>query len=191
MNIQVNKVTIFAIVAVICTFAAYWYWSPYLSIRQMQAAAKAKDADGFNDHVDYPKVRESLKGQFSAILTEKMDRTTDSGKPFSALGNMLGLAMVDKIVDAMVRPEMVMRGMQNGQFGPRTQQPSGDAGDSSQPGNGKGEKPQWTFERNGLDKLIAYTKDDAEPGEKKVSLVFERNGFFNWKLTEIRMPSIK
>ncbi|MBK9442970.1 MAG: DUF2939 domain-containing protein [Comamonadaceae bacterium] len=157
----------------------------------MQAAAKAQDADGFNDHVDYPKLRESLKGQFSAILAEKMGNTTDSGNPFAALGSMLGLAVVDKFVDAMVRPEMVMKGMQNGQFGPKAQQSSGDAGDSSQPSNAKEGKPRWTYERKGFDKLIAYSKDEAETNEKKVGLVFERSGFFNWKLTEIRLPSTR
>lgn len=190
MNIKIDKATLVAIFVVILSFVAYWYWSPYVSIRQMQAAAKTHDADGFNDHVDYPKLRESLKSQFSASLTEKLGSSSDSGNPFAALGSILGLAMVDKMVDAMVRPETVMKGMQSGQFGPKSQQAPGDASDSSQIGNGKADKPNWSYERKGADKLIAYAKDENGASDKSVGLVFERSGFLNWKLTEIRMPAL-
>ncbi|UUZ77388.1 DUF2939 domain-containing protein [Polaromonas sp. P1(28)-13] len=63
-----------------------------------------KDADAFNERVDYPKLRESIKGQLSALLGEQMAKTQDAGNPFAALGSMLGMAMVDRFVDAMVRP---------------------------------------------------------------------------------------
>ena len=98
----------------------------------MQSAAQEKDADTFTERVDYPKLRESLKGQLSAVMGEQMAKTQDAGNPFAALGSMLGLALVDRFVDAMVRPETVMRAMQEGQMAPKAK-PEGEAAASSKP----------------------------------------------------------
>jgi len=136
--------------------------------------------------VDYPRLRESLKGQMSAMIADKMSESKDSSNPFAALGSAFGLLMVDKLVDAMVRPELVMEGMQNGKFGPKAQQADGDSGAGAKDGG-----PRWDYDRKGLDKLVAYAKDDTGADDKKVGLVFERSGFANWKLTEIRMPALK
>ena len=53
----------------------YWYYSPHLALKSMQAAAQQKDADKFNQHVDYPKLRESFKGQMSAIMAEQLGKS--------------------------------------------------------------------------------------------------------------------
>ena len=182
------------------TIAGYWYWSPFLVIRQMQSAAQEKDADAFNERVDYPKLRESLKGQLSAVMGEKMAKTQDAGNPFAALGSMLGLAMVDRFVDAMVRPETVMRAMQDGQMSPAAAKPSDAPApttsnpDSQAPAEAREDKPKWTYERKGVDKLIAYATDPQKPGvqnSEKLGVVFERSGFVNWKLTEVRLPAME
>ena len=186
-----------AAVVTVVAIAGYWYWSPFLAIRQMQSAAQAKDADAFNERVDYPKLRESLKGQLSAVMGEQMTKTQDAGNPFAALGSMLGLAMVDRFVDAMVRPETVMRAMQDGQMSPVAVKPSDAPAptssnpDSQAPAEAREDKPKWTYERKGVDKLIAYATDPQKPGaqnSEKLGVVFERSGFANWKLTEVRLP---
>jgi type II secretion system protein G len=99
---------------------AYWYWSPYVALSEMRSAARDADPDQFNDHVDYPKLRESLKGQLSALLTQEVTAASGTGgaieRAGATLGGMLGLALVDRMVDAVVRPEAVMNAMQNGKF---------------------------------------------------------------------------
>ena len=90
------------VVAVAIAVGGYWYFSPYLALKSMRDAAAAKDADAFNDKVDYPKLRESLKGQMSAAMTKEMDKAKGNG--FAALGTMLGAAMVNQMVEAFVRP---------------------------------------------------------------------------------------
>ena len=195
-----KNIKVAAAVAVV-TLAGYWYWSPFLAIRQMQSAAQAKDADAFNERVDYPKLRESLKGQLSAVMGEQMAKTQDAGNPFAALGSMLGLAMVDRFVDAMVRPETVMRAMQDGQMSPAAAKPSDAPApttsnpDSPAPAAAReGNKPKWTYDRKGVDKLIAYATDPQKPGvqnSEKLGVVFERSGFVNWKLTEVRLPAME
>lgn len=159
---------------------SYWYYSPHLALKSMQAAAQQKDADKFNQHVDYPKLRESFKGQMSVIMAEQLGKSGGSGA--EALGAMLGGAMVNQFVDAFVRPEIVMKAMQSGEFSPRA---SGESTSTPQD-----EKPSWTLERKGIDKLIAYARDPKAPDNTKaVGVVFERYGFADWKLTEIRLPA--
>ena len=186
--------------AIVVAIASYWYWSPFLAIRQMQSAAQEKDADAFNERVDYPKLRESLKGQLSAVMGEQMAKTQDAGNPFAALGSMLGLALVDRFVDAMVRPETVMRAMQDGRMSPAaaktsdTPAPTTSNPDSQAPAEAREDKPKWTYDRKGVDKLIAYATDPKKPGaqnSEKLGVVFERSGFANWKLTEVRLPAME
>jgi hypothetical protein len=195
-----SKTIKIAAIAAVVAVGGYWYWSPFLAIRQMQSAAQEKDADAFNERVDYPKLRESLKGQLSAVMGEQMAKTRDAGNPFAALGSMLGLAMVDRFVDAMVRPETVMRAMQEGQMSPKTKpvdeapaQPA-DTPVAQTQQEPKNEKPKWTYDRKGVDKLIAYATDPQKPGaqnSEKLGVVFERSGFANWKLTEVRLPAME
>jgi hypothetical protein len=176
---------------VVASIAAYWYWSPFLTIRQIQNAAQEKDADAFNDRVDYPKLRESMKGQFSAMMAEKMGSVTDSGNPFAALGAALGLVMVNQVVEAMVRPEAVMQAMRNGRFAaPSKSQVEPTPQENTAPGK---EGPRFIYERKGTGKLIAYAADPGKPDEKnedRFGLVFVRNGFADWKLTEVRLPML-
>jgi hypothetical protein len=169
---------------------AYWYWSPLVAIHQMREAAKAGDADAFNDHVDYPKLRESMKGQLSAMVTKKLATEPQSHNEFAkagaALGAMLGLTLVDKLVDAFVRPETVMQAMQQGKMMPKRQP---DAPASSPTPTTSDEKVTWQSERKGVDKYIAYVMKPGQPEDQRIGLVMERSGFANWKLTEIRLPA--
>jgi type II secretion system protein G len=256
---------------VIGGMAAYWYLSPYLVMQQMRDAAVNADADRFNDHVNYPNLRESLKGQLSARIAGELEHQSRSGSEFeragAAFGSLLGLAMVDKMVDAVVRPEMVMRAMKNGKFQlqnsgeseqerkksaalldiatlsqslklykldhgvyPSQQQgleiladpaasslgayveklpldPWGRPYQYANPGKGSAEfevsylpppddtdKPKtrnldWHTERKGIDKVLVYMGRDGTVSEKTSGIfVLRREGFANWKLTEIRLP---
>ena len=179
--------------------AAYWYWSPFLAVRQLQQAAQRADADGFNAHVDYPKLRESLKGQFSALLAQKLGAIRDASNPFAGLGSLIGTGLVNQLVDAMVRPETVMAAMQNGRLGKAPSEspsaaptPAGTPGPAGDAAPEKKEKARWVIDRQGASQMTAYAVDPAKPDEPnadRLALVFERSGFVDWKLTDIRMPA--
>lgn len=187
----------------ILLIAGYWYWSPFLTVRQLQSATQNRDADAFNEHVDYPKVRESIKRQYSVMLADKLGKPAASDNEFaklgSAFGNLIGMAIVNPIVDAMVRPETIMQAMQDGQLSPIAKRSSEGPGqatgipdkqDISEPKEGK---LKWDYERKGVDKLIAYATDPKKPDEKneeKFGVVLERSGFANWKLTGVRLPAL-
>lgn len=169
----------------------YWYYSPYLAVKATQEAADTGNADAFNERVDYPKLRESFKGQMSAFVLKSTGQGAGSAESFGA---MLGLAMVNQMVDAFMRPEMVMHVMQARKL---EFEQGGDRPSRHESGNSPSQAPaptenpskiEWTFERASVDKLIAYGRepgvgaDDPQPG-----FVFERSGFADWKLTEIRL----
>lgn len=182
MQMRSSKPALAALVVGCAAVAAYWYWSPYLALRSMQSAAIARDADAFNAHVDYPRVRAGLKAQLAA----RIGGSTDANNPLAALGAMLGRTMSDKVVDAMVRPETIMRVMQHGQFGPAA--PAQDAAPSAaQDGSAK---PKWIILREGTDRLVATPESSTGAPEKQVKIVFERSGFAHWNLTDVRMPAL-
>lgn len=167
----------------------YWYYSPHLAVKATLKAADSGNAEAFNARVDYPRLRESFKGQMSAFALKSTGQGAGGAE---SLGAMLGLAMVNQMVDAFMRPEMVMHVMQTlkvqleqGDRRPGAQGPG--ASPSQAPGRENG-KIEWTFERPSVDKLIAYAR---EPGvgvdEPQPGFVFERSGFADWKLTEIQL----
>lgn len=179
-----TKSILAALVLAVAGIGSYWYFSPYLTIKSMRDAAQTADADAFNDKVDYPKVRESLKGQMSAMMAEKLG-PTDNG--FAAFGAMLGMAVVNQMVDAMVRPEMVMRSMQNGEF-----KSMPNAGKDTPSGQADQKKVEWILDRKSANKVIAYSQEFGQAAPNKdFGLVFERSGFADWKLSEIRIGTLK
>lgn len=195
-----SKVRIWGSVAVIAvaSLVAYWYWSPFLAIRSMQSAAQRNDADAFNQYVDYPKLRESLKGQFSAIFTGAMDKSKPAGDDVfgqmgANLGMMLGVAFVDRFVEAMVRPEVVMREMAEAKLKEPAAVPRAAATSPSSAASATPSKKdvRWDFERKGVDRVIARgLAPDGKP-DSAISFVFDRTGFAHWQLTEVRLPPMK
>lgn len=191
-----------ALIAAVLALAAYWYWSPWLAIHQMRNAAKAGDATAFNERVDYPLLRENLKGQLSAAIgaraTERSESGSDIAKAGAALGSLFATAMVDRMVEAFVRPEAVMRIMQEGKLMPRRESRAKAPGDTpvDEEGEPDGSKasskrePIWTTERPGVDTFILYARRAGQAEDRRTGLVFQRRGFASWVLTEIRLPAL-
>lgn len=175
------------VVAAGAATAGYWYFSPYVALSSMRSAAQKHDADAFNNYVNYPQLRESIKGQFSALLVKNMGELNASGNPFAGLGAMLALTMADKMVDTLVRPEVVMQAMTSGKLKPDEAGTSEGRAQHTSTAN-ETEKPDWTLERHGVDKVLVRA-DAVALNKDSPTLVFERTGFANWKLTEFRLPA--
>lgn len=173
---------------VVAGVAAYWYWSPYLAVRELRSAAAAADAGRFNEHVDFPKLRESLKGQFSERVERDMGNRPAGGSDLeragNAFGGMLAHALADKMIDAAVRPETVMFAMREGKF--RIEPSPRQDGETSQ---SEPRKIRWSTERRGFDTVLFHAEGEGgDSGNRKLALVMRREGFARWKLTDIRLP---
>ena len=178
------KIAIGALLALALSISAHWYYSPYIAMNSMVSAAKEKDSDKFNDYVDYPSLRESFKGQFSAKMAEVMDKQPSNA--FSARGAMLGMTMINQMVDALVRPELVMKMMEEG----KAQQPNKSLSGKQSNDESDTKAPKWEFERKGTDLVLATPIQEGSKDSQPV-FVFRRAGYANWKLTEVRLPAVK
>ena len=169
------------VVLAAAAIAAYWYWSPHMALRSMRSAAVAGDVDELSQFVDYPKLRESMKGQFKARMAKTIGEAGEKSG-FAALGAMIGMAMVDQMIDAMVRPEMLAASISKG----RLQDPANAA--ASAPAASA--PVAWRLDRKTADRVVAVPLDrkGPQPQHREVGFVFDREGFATWKLTEIRLP---
>jgi hypothetical protein len=178
MNTLQKRITAAIALLLVAGVAAYWYWSPYLAMRELRNAAVAADAEGFNRRVDFPKLRDSLKSQFSARMNQETERADNN------FGSMLAHALVDKLIDTAVRPETMMVAMREGKF----KIENSGTRDSGQD-TGEHKKVVWRTERQGLDTILFHVEGDGSgDGKDKMALVMQRQGFADWKLTEIRLP---
>ena len=79
-----------------------------------------------------------------------------------------------------------MSAFQNGKFGPQPKEAKEPGATSSD------KKTDWTLQRKSTSKVILYSKEpgQSQPNED-VGLVFERYGFADWKLTEVRLKKLQ
>lgn len=166
--------------------AGYWYYSPYVALHGMKAAAEAKDADKLNAYIDYPKLRENLKGEFTARVASELPKESGDSMASAgaAMGMALGMALVDKFIDAMVRPEFVMRAMSEG----RLAKPGSEGANPKSSNSAEKKEIDWSLERKTNDLVVAYGKNPEGPDER-IGVVLERTGFAAWKMTGVRLPN--
>ncbi len=143
----------------------------------MRDAVKASDAVTFNQYVDYPKLRENLKGELSSQLDKASAMV---GGPAKSGESMLGKMLMGRFVDALVQPETVMQIMRRGVLKESTE-PQTPENDS--------DKLDWVSERVGVNTFIAYVGKPNEPQPNRIGMVMEREGFAHWRLTGLRMPA--
>ena len=191
-----------ALVAIVAV-AAYWYWSPYEAMWQLKSAAQSGDAAAFNEHVDYARVRESLKSQFAILLESKLNKPASGSNNGMAgfgpaFGAKLGMVLVNRFVDAIVRPETLMRAMQRGELLPVAKTPSATPMPSRENAvlqagvEPKSNKLKWDYERQGVSTVFAHATSPNRPDElnqEKLGVVLQRSGFATWKLVEVRLPA--
>lgn len=187
-----KTVAVVAAVAFAVAGVAYWYWSPLIALHELQTAAQARDTDAFNRHVDYAKLRDSLKSQLGAKVADAMGDGSAGGNAGAALGTMLGMAIADRMIEVLVRPEVVMMAMSDGVLSEAAGHAAGAVGAGAGAGEPKRPAVQWTLDHEGVDRVVAYA---SIPGKGAAGgatgFVFDRDGFAGWKLTGVRLPQGK
>ena len=99
---------VLAAIAVFVLFVGAYLASPYLAVHHFRSVAKSGDASQLEQAVDFPRVRESLKGQFNAAMAARAGSDPAlKDNPFAGLAMMMGPAIVDRMVDALVTPDGV------------------------------------------------------------------------------------
>lgn len=167
-----NKIVVAAVV--VAALVAGWYFgSPRWTLHQMAQAAEARNGEKLAAYIDFPALRESTKSQLKAQMAVKATEASEEGG-FGALGAMMGMAMIDPMIDGLLTPE-TMRAMfaKASEAGAEAPKPFGaDATNSS-------------IVQEGLGQFRLHSKDAKGEGG---DLIFKRHGL-SWKLAEIRVPN--
>lgn len=163
-----------ASVAFIASIAA----SPYIALHQMKVAVQERDADALSDYVDFPALRENVKGQLMAQMSSKMDSPELKSNPFAAIGQAFGIAMVGTMVDKLVSPAGVVALMRGND--------ARAAGKTVDEYDHTTEKaPDYELSYKGWGRITIHPRGEAQSGV----MTMKRDGLWGWKMTAFDLPS--
>ena len=176
-----NRKLIAALVAVFVLFSAAYIGLPFWAARQFRAAALSGDVDRLEAAVDFPAVRESLKGQLTTVLTAKMnDDPQMKSNPFAGLGMMLMPTIVARMIDSFVTPDGLAAMVRRGKV--EAANAGSGAKVSADP------NVEYAYDFRGLDRFaVTVVGRQTKEGEAP-RFVFERRGLFSWKLIRLEIP---
>lgn len=151
------------------------FGTPYIALYQIRTAIAERDAEAISDHVDFPALRENLKGQVMGGMMAAMDTPEMKSNPFVGVGQALGAALVGPMIDSMISPAGVIALMRH----------SSPASTARSRSAGASEKPDYKLSFKGWSKVILSRVDaDGTDG----ALTLRRFGLWDWKLTSIEVP---
>ena len=180
-----KNVVIAAVIAVLAGIAVLLYASPYIALNSIKKAMDAQDANALAQYVDFPVLRENLKGRLMSSLANKLPKSDDSSNPLGGIGEAIGGMVVGAAVDNLVSPAGVMMMMQTGKFGPKVPRstPAPAQGDGASADRANESDPRgFSLNYQGFSKVRVFRKSD--PGS---AFIFRRDGLMGWKLINVDM----
>lgn len=165
-----RKILIGGVVLSLALVIGWFAASPYWTLRQVAAAAKANDAELVSSYVDYPALREDVKTK----LTARLIGATEKNDPTAALGRAMGMALMKPMVDAFVSPAGL-----KATFARMNPDEEAKGGKSAAPAK----KPR-------VERLSLNSFRVGDPDQPGSGLVFKRRGL-GWKLAGIDLPPEK
>lgn len=162
-----------ALAAVLIALSAGYLGSPYLAASGFTEALKSYDAAEASEYIDYPSVRQGIKDDMNAEVA-RMVMEQGEDDPFAAAGAAFAGSLVGGMVDAMITPAGLEKILE------RAEQ------ERSEEANDIGYKTFY----DSLNRFHVTLTTDAKgnPIEKPVTMVFDRDGLFSWKLTKVDLP---
>ena len=174
-----NKIIMAAAALLLLTGVAWYFGSPAYAMIQLRDAAVEGNKEDLEKRIDFPKVRESLKSELRAKMAAEMAKPENQDAGFGTLGAMVGMAMIDSMIEGFVTPDAIAAMIKQGNMRRAGQQPL------EQPEAANVEPAEWSIERDGFSRFTATP--EVPSGEKAPTMVFERDGL-GWKLAGIELP---
>lgn len=181
------------------------YASPYLVLSRLRDAVQQRNAQMIDRYVDYPALRTSLKQQVTQMLSRRVE-TQKLQHPFAALGALVGMALVDPLVDAYATPDGVaallagmppqgtpgetppLVGEQPADQAPQQEAPSSTAAGASQ--RAAQAPTQRASSSAGYRDMDTFAVTYARSGDSPpYSVIFHRRGWFSWQIDAVELPS--
>lgn len=170
-----------AVLVLLAAVSGWYYYTPYLAVKNMRAAAEKKDSATLSRYINFPSVRESLKASLNAKMLSEIAKKQEQN-PFAALGAALAMALIGPMVEAMITPEslaMMMKGEKPSLE--KSKSTSSTASATSEP------ETETSMSYENFDQFVVSTRKKST-SDDPVALVFQREGLFSWKLSAIRLP---
>lgn len=172
-----SRKLLIAFTAAVILFAGAYVGSPYWAALQFKEAALSGDVDRLESAVDFPAVRESLKGQLTAAMTEKMASDPEMrSNPFSAFGLALMPVFVGRMIDAFVTPDAIAAMIKQGRAERGKQKTQADP------------NVRYSYSYRSLDRFDVAVRGVKVSPTEAPHFTFERRGLFAWKLIRLEIP---
>lgn len=187
MNRKAKRIALAVAIGSVAAAGGYYLASPYLAIQGLRSGFLSRNADQVNQYIDYPSLQSDLKAQLGLMMLRNMQSDPEmAANPFSGFAMAMITPMVNSMVDTYISPS----GMKSFLEASSTQQSSASQEQTAQ--NLIEQKKEFdkalqktSMGYDGLNKFqLTATADDG----KKTKLVFNRQGFAEWKLKSVILP---
>lgn len=183
VKVKKGRALRWGVLSLLVLMGGYFFASPYIAVYQIRQAAKDRDADALEQHIDFPSVRESVKAQINVKVMESA-KTELADNPFAALGVAFAGAMVDGMVNAMVTPAGLAQMMKGDKpklkDQPRTSQGSNEPAPAArEPFEGA----EMSYQ--GFNRFVVSVPDKT--GDGQVRFILTRSGL-SWLLSDVKLP---
>ena len=183
-----TKVIITVLAVLVAAVAGYAYASPWITLENLRDDAMAGKADNMQDYVDFPAVRDSLKGQIQSVMMKNLQSEEMKDNPFSGLAMMMAGSMIDSLVNTMASPNGFVNIVQGKDVRDKatTQAAATPAQDlASAPAPTKAFNGAINYD--GFNRVIVKAKD-AKDGDPYI--VMKRDGLFSWKVVDLQVGAM-
>ena len=160
----------------------FLYFTPHLAVLNMKKAVEENDAERLSYYVDYPSLRESLKGTITATLANKIGTSPNRGFG-EAIGAVFAVAFMNPLIDSVVTPEglaALMKRKINKERGTELPETKRNSAQNQSYGD-------TSMGYKGFDQFIVKFHGE-NPSEEPVQFIFKRKGILSWKLSALRLP---
>ncbi|WP_296167730.1 DUF2939 domain-containing protein [uncultured Brevundimonas sp.] len=177
---MIKKLLTGVVIAGVIGLAGYWAAAPVLTGQAIIRAAERGDGAALERLVDFPALRESMKGELNDLLVAEMrsdPRVVENN--LGGLATMLGPMFISGAVDTVVTPQGVAAMVTTAKA------PEADGTASLEPDKGRDEPDlhkAWGY--RSLD-VFAVTLTDRDRPENSLALLLERRGLFTWRLAAV------
>jgi hypothetical protein len=164
-------------VGALLVVAATSFASPWWTLHLLRDAVARHDADAVSVQVDFPALRDSVKGQLLASVSRDVNNA-DGSNPFAEIGRKFAMAVANPLIDAIVSPAGVAAMVEHGKISIAKPAPASEAA-GTDPAQ---EKPHYALHYRGWDRFAVTAQNGG-------SFIFRRDGLWSWKLAGIDFPA--
>ena len=187
MDSKLKRVAIVAIFGSAAIAGGYFFASPFLAIQGLRSGFLSKNADQVSKYIDYPALQADLKAQLGVMMLKSLQNDPEmAANPFSGFAMAMITPMVNSMVDTYVTPsgmKTILESSAIDQSGANQDQTTQNLVARKREFDKALDKTSMGYE--GLEKFqLTATADDG----KKTKLLFNRQGFADWKLKAVVLP---